>query len=152
MIPVMQTRFGYPHGNCWEACLASLLGVPIEKIPDGRPDGERATYRELSDFLMERRQAIVGLSFLGTGQVAAPPRHYYMLSGTTESGLGHAVIALDGVIVHNPNPDPEARLVSISGAEWLVAASPDNVPYLEIAEMPTDEEMEAVMAARAGAE
>ena len=32
MVPVMQTS-----DNCFSACLASLLGIPIERVPDFRP-------------------------------------------------------------------------------------------------------------------
>lgn len=41
MTPIMQTRFGFPGkapieewGNCGEACLASLLDLPLSAIPD----------------------------------------------------------------------------------------------------------------------
>lgn len=36
MIPVMQTMFAGkdPHGNCASACLASILEIPLEEVPD----------------------------------------------------------------------------------------------------------------------
>lgn len=33
-LKVMQTKFGNDNGNCLTACLASLTGIPIEKLPD----------------------------------------------------------------------------------------------------------------------
>ena len=31
---VDQTTFGYGRGNCWSACIASLLGLPVEDVPN----------------------------------------------------------------------------------------------------------------------
>ncbi|HEY4417588.1 MAG TPA: hypothetical protein VGO57_17995 [Verrucomicrobiae bacterium] len=33
MKPIDQTVLGFPHGNCFTACIASLLEVPIETLP-----------------------------------------------------------------------------------------------------------------------
>lgn len=32
MLPVRQTRFGKGDGNCFNACVATLLSLPIEKV------------------------------------------------------------------------------------------------------------------------
>ena len=34
MKPVDQTRFGSPDGNCFAACVASLLEIPLEEAPN----------------------------------------------------------------------------------------------------------------------
>lgn len=35
MVPIFQTRFGQPYGNCLAACTASILGVDINEVdPD----------------------------------------------------------------------------------------------------------------------
>ncbi|WP_299008475.1 hypothetical protein [uncultured Caulobacter sp.] len=33
MRPVDQTTFGVPGGNCFSACVASLLSLPIDEVP-----------------------------------------------------------------------------------------------------------------------
>jgi hypothetical protein len=33
MKPIDQTIFGFPDGNCFAACIASLLELPIEEVP-----------------------------------------------------------------------------------------------------------------------
>ena len=33
MRPVMQTTYGDPGGNCFEACIASITGIELERIP-----------------------------------------------------------------------------------------------------------------------
>jgi hypothetical protein len=34
MTPTPQTAFGDGNGNCWAACLASMLDMPIEAVPN----------------------------------------------------------------------------------------------------------------------
>lgn len=34
MIPVTQTDFSMPGGNCFAACVASLLELPLERVPN----------------------------------------------------------------------------------------------------------------------
>lgn len=33
MKPVDQTTFGFPGGNCFSACIASLLEMPLDDVP-----------------------------------------------------------------------------------------------------------------------
>lgn len=40
MKPVFQTIVHPEHGNCWAACLASILECPLECIPNFMADGE----------------------------------------------------------------------------------------------------------------
>lgn len=148
MKPVYQTRFGYPNGNCWEACLASLLEIPLEQVPDRRPEGDRATDAEIADYLLERYgRALAWLRFgaSSTPQVLALEAGHYMLGGTCKSGLGHVVVAEKGRVVHNPHPGTD--LVAADILWFLVpverCASP---PY---GELPTNEQQAAVMVAQA---
>jgi hypothetical protein len=34
MTPVFQTTFGPTEGNCWQACLASVLDLPLDAVPE----------------------------------------------------------------------------------------------------------------------
>lgn len=34
MKPVDQTQFGWPHGNCFMACVASIMEVGLDDLPD----------------------------------------------------------------------------------------------------------------------
>lgn len=34
MIPVDQTTYGHTDGNCFSACVASILEIPIEEVPN----------------------------------------------------------------------------------------------------------------------
>jgi hypothetical protein len=37
--PVDQTTFGAPGGNCFSACVASLLEIPLSEVPYFMGDG-----------------------------------------------------------------------------------------------------------------
>jgi hypothetical protein len=107
MKPVMQTRFGFPNGNCYAACVASILEMPIEDMPVIAADEDfndrwdawyaehglaRVTFRPGADW---------------------KPKGYYVLCGKSPrdifNGKGervdHATVGLDGNFVHDPNPD-----------------------------------------------
>ena len=40
MIPVNQTICNFQNGDCFRACVASVLGAPIESVPNFMKDGE----------------------------------------------------------------------------------------------------------------
>lgn len=39
MNKVYQTKFGLKEGNCFEACVSTLTGIPIDKIPNFNENG-----------------------------------------------------------------------------------------------------------------
>lgn len=122
MIGVTQSRTGRPAGNCTEASIASILGVPLEAVPDlydPEEDPESPTWRQarwkvLHDWLLTEH----GLKYV---QVRLPPAQalpiiargigeealrntYHLLMGKNPDGLGHAVVGLNGEMVWDPNP------------------------------------------------
>ena len=121
MIPVMQTRFsneeGTEHGNCFTACVASLLEVPIESVPDFSSMGHRwfpTFYRFLDSH---------GYEFFGSGTIKSHGIKsleefkgvdgYVIVGGKsprTYVKRGHAVIYKNGKLVHDPHPSGEGLL------------------------------------------
>lgn len=122
MIPVTQTRTGFPAGNCTEATIASILEIPLSEVPDlfdPEEDPVSTTWRqarwiEMHRWLLEKH----GLKYV---QVCLPPEQalpifvnglgeetvrttYHMLMGKNPDGLGHAVVGLNGEMVWDPNP------------------------------------------------
>ena len=96
MIPVDQTRYGDPGGNCFSACVASLLELPIDDVPYFMHDWPAAF-----DAWLEAR---------GLCQVSVPydpsmgvPPGFYILGGQCPRG-SHAVVARGPDIVHDPHP------------------------------------------------
>lgn len=101
MTPVMQTRFAPGQGNCLNACVASILGLPLGN--GGVPEA----YEELRPWLAQRD--------LGIAWVDAPPSEitlpgcgaYYLAAGTSprDPQRRHAVVMSEGREVHDPHPD-----------------------------------------------
>lgn len=92
MKPVDQTVSSHINGNCLEACVASILEVPLSDVPDvnGNPDWLDV----MATFLAAR-----GYAFLYAPHwPGMRPRGYHIASDRY-----HATVALDGRIVHCPH-------------------------------------------------
>lgn len=126
MIPVHQTRFGFPHGNCMAACIASLLELPIEEMPVIPADDR---FNDTWDaWLRDRGFARVCFHSDGTNFT---PKGYYLIAGPSprpildDAGARafHVVVGLDGVPIHDPHPDG-TFLEKISEVEMLYLLDP----------------------------
>lgn len=95
-------EFEEPSGNCFAACIASLLELPLEDVPNFCD----------SDNWRERLAAWLrshGLFYLDvTLQEGAEPLDsewgYHVISGDGPRGCRHSVVGLAGVVVHDPHP------------------------------------------------
>ena len=117
---VTQTRTGSPTGNCSEACIASLLEVEIEEVPDlldlehepGDPEFRLAGWARMHAFLHARGLQFVQVSHFPAVALAMMVNRFgvrvrgmhHVAAGPNPDGLGHAVVALWGVPVWDPNP------------------------------------------------
>ena len=113
MKPIDQTKFGFPHGDCFSACVASILEREItecQMFPDGvdeTSENDIATKKHwwivFQRWLREHHnlQAIyLHISELD-GYV---PKGYSIVSGKGPRGLDHSAVGLDGNIIHDPHP------------------------------------------------
>lgn len=112
MKPVEQTRFGL-DGNCFAACLASILETPIESIPDpfderlGDARQWRAKWDAWRAWLAPRN-----LTLLEYDDQGSHPKGYAIMGVISHrvhphepsKKLLHAVVALDGACVWDPHP------------------------------------------------
>jgi Fe-S-cluster containining protein len=102
--PIFQTRFGKPHGNCFAACVVSIIGGRIEDFPD------------LSDLVEDsveanttRQKRIEGyMKKCGYGIIRCvgnmPPRQHVVAVGEGPRDLRHACVFLEGKLTHDPCP------------------------------------------------
>lgn len=111
MKPVLQTRFGEPEGNCFQACVASILERELEDVPDliFKPE-ERNWVCWFNENLIGASVCIIsvegrpldgyiprGSYFIACGPCAQGPLHcVVMRSGTGEDG--------EDEFVHDPHP------------------------------------------------
>jgi hypothetical protein len=96
MTPVWQTEFG-PRGNCYAACLATVLECELADVPDFRG---RADWGEAVQKWAAGRGAVVRF------QHGPPPPGLAIASGLVLDGTVHAVVFEDGQMVHDPAGRP----------------------------------------------
>lgn len=120
MRPVDQTTFGYPNGNCFPACLASLLHLSIEDVPHF---GDDDWFDRFAAWLRPR----------GLYPVCVPkqddwrPAGFHILSGRSPRGdFMHAVVAFGAEIVHDPHPS-RAGILTREDTIHLVPLDPSTV-------------------------
>lgn len=110
MKPIDQTTFDPETGNCFSACVASLLEVPLESVPFFMEAGDGWT--EALVAWCERE----GLRLDFSTEFPAPPDTLCIVGGYSPRNptKGHAVIMLNGEVVHDPHPDRSG----IVGEPW----------------------------------
>lgn len=100
MKPVDQTKFGFPEGNCFEACVASILEIPIEAVP--RYPDESSWFEFYQDWIKQFGLTLIDID----GSSGVKPQGYSIMSGMSPRGkFMHATVALDGEMVHDPHSD-----------------------------------------------
>ena len=104
MIAVQQTRTG-AHGNCFAACLASILEVPLDSIPDFGEDDE--FLEDVADFLAEHGLYYVQIQPEDSAFAAmcASGDIFHTIEGVSPRGGQHAVVGLCGDMVWDPHPE-----------------------------------------------
>lgn len=129
MIPVFQTRFGRPLGNCWAACIASILELPLEAVDwsadmtadEIEPPGTDDVSTEWIE-RRERKLAALGYwmsMFSRTPEMVFPREAHYLALGNLANGVGHVCVHRDGQLVHDPHPGV-GDLVTIELVGFLV--------------------------------
>lgn len=102
MTPVMQTQVSQPgvKGNCFAACVASILEIPIEDAFDCWKYTDEDWHDEFKKWLYERGLDCVALWELPVGV-------FGIANGQSPRGVsgGHSVIWKDGQLAHDPHPD-----------------------------------------------
>jgi len=146
MIPVFQTIIDQGIGNCWYACMASILEIGIDDIPNFvKEASETKTCAEIlaRKWLKERGLFLLciplhrGEAWFGVIDFYHLENVYCMLSVPSQkfSGGAHAVVAqfqncpTEGTvlnIIHDPNPNnvPYPADVNIKRIQFLVNFNP----------------------------
>jgi len=94
-----QTTFGEGLGNCFSACVASILELPIEDVPFFGAD--ELWWTRFSEWLEARNLYAVCLKH----RAGRAPVGYHILSGKSPRGeFMHSVVAKGEDIVHDPHP------------------------------------------------
>lgn len=105
MIPINQTKFGYPNGNCLAACLASIFEIPIDNVPDfGNRSDWYDNFTIWCIYKFELYPIDVTIASCEAGNIK--PTGYHIINGTSKNGdFHHSVVGRDGELFHDPHPD-----------------------------------------------
>jgi len=124
MIPRHQTIFG-KRGNCYAACIASILELPLEIVPNFC---EHRDWQQRSKaWLAERGLGIVTISYASVfpfpdGSFPLPSG-YCILSGLGPRGYRHCCVGFEDKVVFDPHPSG-AGLVKPDEIEYFVILNP----------------------------
>jgi hypothetical protein len=107
MNKVFQTKFN-DEGNCFAACVASMLKCDIDEVPHLGIEEEWNEYEErLNNYLRENyRTVLTHVPYDDWGDFISfyHKDSYYIVSGQSERGYEHAVISKNELMVHDPHP------------------------------------------------
>jgi hypothetical protein len=116
MRPVKQDRLyspeGIGNGNCFAACLASLLDIPLWMVPPFDQMFGRDGWRQRVDEWLERIHRLELVDTAGHQPDKLP--EFYIASGMSPRGVKHSVIYSGGKLVH----DPHFSDTGIAAVEW----------------------------------
>ena len=102
------------HGNCLQAAVASIFGLPLEAVPSF----VQFTWWEGALKLWARGYGVDPQWHEGS----EPPQGLALVLGTSPRGFGHAVVGLAGEILFDPHPSRDG-LTAIEAAvtfpSWL---------------------------------
>ena len=111
MKPVYQTKFAGidapvgKRGNCWQAAVASILELPLEKVPDIQTyDDDMVWFDKFREWLEQYGLGAIGLAT--GGNITLQGYHLIECKSTTlKNGELHVVVGLNGEVVHDPSPN-----------------------------------------------
>lgn len=136
MRPIAQTVTEAGKGNCLAACIASILEVPIESIPDLRCGSDHAA---LEAFLATHGMSPVWLwcTKLASSYVGYVPIHCILIGGSPRrAGIRHAVVGVPNgygyQIVHDPHPEGGGIVGDPVAVLYLGALLPGACSNLEV--------------------
>lgn len=107
MKTVDQTIVG-ENGNCMAACIASLLEIEIDEIPNLSEEGWLS---RLNEWLGNFGLFYMELSLPQTYWSGMKYWGYHTICGKSPRGLLHAVVGLQGKMVHDPHPEKSGLIV-----------------------------------------
>lgn len=129
MKPVDQTTFGFPGGNCFSACVASILELSIEEVPYfmGDMSDNHDWLERFAEWLAPRGLYPVH-SMMGDGPDGWAPRGLHVMSGQSPRHPDgperlHSVVARGREMLHDPHP-LKRGLLSIRDTVILVPFDP----------------------------
>lgn len=103
MTPVDQTKLYTPDGghpgNCFAACIASIMDMPLWMVPPWERMFGRDYMARLDQWL-----GLFGKTIRLGEETEFESGEYYIANGYSAREVLHSVIFLDGQLAHDPHP------------------------------------------------
>lgn len=113
MKPVDQVENGC-WGPCLQACVASILELPLESVPNFSTHGPR-WFRELVRWCEQKELHAVVVSTTSLVSNVYPHNLYWIAIGDSVRKHRHSVVCQSNVVVHDPHPS-RAGLLNLEDA------------------------------------
>ena len=110
------------QGNCWEACIHSLLGDDeiILDLQDSNSDSwDNHWLIRTTNYLATRGWAVITCEDQASVYITNPDLIHIATGPSPRGSFQHAVLYKDGSLWHDPHPSG-AGLVAIKGVAFLV--------------------------------
>ena len=108
MIPIMQTICDFENGDCFRACVASILELPIEKIPNFMGNGPNFFDENIRKWGDENKIRMIDIQFHDEENRDKSLKDCYIIaSGKSprNNDFMHSIVWFNGKIIHDPHPD-----------------------------------------------
>lgn len=125
---IKQTKFydgTEGSGNCTEAAVASILGLPLEAVPTFYDGTEGSQHVNLQKFMYNRGFEVLALQHT---EAVIPDESMYLACGPSSRGCLHMVVMRDGKLLHDPHPSNEG-ILSVSYMLLLFPINPARLTY-----------------------
>ena len=103
MKPVSQTIFGTRNGNCLQACLASILEIPLDQCTDVSESPDEFWFDDLNGWLFEYGYSAIVTPFSESLEYVS--NELYSIGVGPVRGLPHACVFRGTELVHDPFPE-----------------------------------------------
>jgi len=120
MKPVYQTIYGRPNGNSFAACVASILEMNLEDVPNFCAGDNPRWMNDLNKWLYQFGLGALTVAFQGEIPIE---KGWCCAGGHSHTGVMHAVVMKDMKMVHNPHPG-WGELIDIVDYTFFIALNP----------------------------
>lgn len=126
MNPIEQTILRPPDGNCFAACVASILELRLDEVPNYPWEGNGASWvKQWQDWLAKINLGFLFYSPPVEQAATSAPGGYSIGTGKSPRGdWNHAVVMKDGRLVWDPSPRREEGMGAIVEYSALCVLDP----------------------------
>ncbi len=120
-------------GDCFRACMATILGIPIDLVPNFCVEEPSGWLEMAQGWVRPYGYCLLPVQFNPhMAKVLFETKPIGILSGLTERGFLHSVVCIGLEVVHDPHPepvpfkaDPEDVILFVNGVFAALAAATD---------------------------